>query len=269
MSASTSAAASAPLGPNVSPRGRGITPPVGLLATLTLGGLAIVVGLGMLAFAAAGPLAITAGAAVFVVGASVAGVQLHRNHGHGRLGGANAVTLLRLALVSTLSIPLFGMAVSGAPLVDPTAASVAIIVIATISLSLDGVDGWLARRQGLATAIGGRLDMEVDSVFALLLAVLAVTVGGAPAIVLLLGLPRYLFWIAGAIWPWLYDPLPPRYSGKVVAVIQMITLIVLQLPGLPALLAIVLTIGVLGALGWSFGRDIVYLWRRRPAVQRR
>jgi phosphatidylglycerophosphate synthase len=105
--------------------------------------------------------------------------------------------------------------------------------------------------------------MEVDSVFALVLAALAVVVGGAPWIVLLLGLPRYLFFIAGAIWPWLYDPLPPRYSGKVVAVIQMITLIVLQLPWLPHALSIALTAGVLAALGWSFGRDIVWLWRRK------
>ncbi len=269
MNASSSAAASAHLGPHAPLRGRPSAPSLTSLTALAGGGLGVVIAVGMLAFAATGPLAITAGAAVFVIGASVAAWQLYRNHGHARLGGANAVTLLRLALVSALSIPLFGIAVSGAPLVDAPSASNAIVVIATVSLSLDGVDGWLARRQGLATAIGGRFDMEVDSVFAALLAVLAVTVSGAPWPVLLLGLPRYLFWIGGAIWPWLYDPLPPRYSGKVVAVIQMITLIVLQLPTLPAVLALVLTFGVLGALGWSFGRDIVWLWRRRPAVQRR
>lgn len=237
-------------------------------AALAVGGLAIVIGLGMLAFAAAGLLALAAGAGVFVVGASVATRQLHRHHGHARLGGANAVTLLRLALVSALSIPLFGALLTGAPPSGPTPASLAIIIIATVSLSLDGVDGYLARRQGLATPIGGRFDMEVDSVFALVLAALAVAVGGAPWIVLLLGLPRYLFGVAGAIWPWLYGPLPSKYSGKVVAVVQMITLIVLQLPGLPHPLAIALTVGVLGALGWSFGRDIVYLWRRRPAAER-
>jgi len=232
-------------------------------ALLAAGGLGVVIALGMLAFAAAGPLALAAGAGVFLVGASVAARQLHRHHGHERLGGANAVTLLRLALVSALSIPLFGAVLFGAALSGLPAVSTAIIVTATVSLSLDGVDGFLARRQGLATAIGGRFDMEVDSVFALVLAALAAAVAGGPWIVLLLGLPRYLFWIAGAIWPWLYGPLPPRYSGKVVAVIQMITLIVLQLPGLPHPLAIALTVGVLGALGWSFGRDIVYLFRRR------
>ena len=232
---------------------RASDPPAVRFVTLVPVGAVLVAALGGWAFASAGVAAIVVGVAVYGVGASVAAWRLHRRHPHARLGFANAVTLLRLALVSSLVIPLVG--VSPAP--------VAIIVIATISLSLDGVDGWLARRQGLSSAVGGSFDMEVDSVFALVLAALAAVVGGAPWIVLLLGLPRYLFWVAGAIWPWLYDPLPSRYSGKVVAVIQMITLIVLQLPGLPHALAIVLTLGVLGTLSWSFGRDIVWLWRRK------
>lgn len=233
-----------------------------LVTIVALAG-AIVVALGLLAFRVSSPLVIAVAVAVYVVGASVAAAKLRQSHGHERLGGANVVTFVRLALVSTLTIPLVEALVAG-----PNPAPVAIIVIASISLSLDGVDGYLARRQGLATPIGGRFDMEVDSVFALVLAALAATVSGGPWIVLLLGLPRYLFWIAGAIWPWLYGSLPPRYSGKVVAVIQMITLIVLQLPGLSHPLAIALTVGVLGALGWSFGRDIVYLWRRRPVAER-
>ena len=221
--------------------------------TLAPLGLALVAGLGLAFFAEAGPLALIAGLATFAIGAVVAAWRLHRRHPHARLGYANAVTLLRLALVSTLVIPLVGASPAPIP----------IVIIATISLSLDGVDGWLARRQGLASDVGGSFDMEVDSVFALVLAALAAVVGGAPWLVLLLGLPRYLFWVAGAIWPWLYDPLPPRYSGKVVCVVQLIVLIALQSPWVPTPVAVVLIIGTLAALGWSFGRDIVWLWRRR------
>ncbi|MBX9470396.1 CDP-alcohol phosphatidyltransferase family protein [Microcella sp.] len=249
---SATSASPAPLARRIYPM-RATDAPVHRFAVLAPVGLAIVAVLGLTAFSTAGSLAVGAGIAAYTVGAIVFGAKLRRHHDHARLGLANAVTLLRLALVSSLVIPLVGLA----------PAPIAIIVVATISLSLDGVDGWLARRQGLSSRFGGSFDMEVDSVFALVLAALAVVVGGAPWIVLLLGLPRYLFFIAGAIWPWLYDPLPPRYSGKVVAVIQMITLIVLQLPGLPHALAIALTVGVLGALGWSFGRDIVWLWRRK------
>ncbi len=245
--------------PNAAPRAWPFFPlrprdtPVRRFAVLAPVGLAVVAGLGIGVFADAGVLAILVGITAFIVGVVGAAWHLRRRHPHARLGLANAVTMLRLAFVSTLIIPLVG----GTP------APVAIIAIATVSLSLDGVDGWLARRQGLSSDFGGSFDMEVDSVFALVLAALAVVAGGAPWIVLLLGLPRYLFWIAGAIWPWLYDPLPPRYSGKVVAVVQMIALIVLQLPLLPHALAIALTVGVLAALGWSFGRDIVWLWRRK------
>ncbi len=228
-------------------------PPVVRFVTLAPLGLALVAGLGLAFFAEAGPLALIAGLATFAIGAGVAAWRLHRRHPHARLGYANAITLLRLALVSTLVIPLVGASPAPIP----------IMIIATISLSLDGVDGWLARRQGLASDVGGSFDMEVDSVFALVLAALAAVVGGAPWFVLLLGLPRYLFWVAGAIWPWLYDPLPPRYSGKVVCVVQLIVLIALQSPWVPTPVAVVLIIGTLAALGWSFGRDIVWLWRRR------
>ncbi len=227
-------------------------PPVLRFAVLAPVGLGVVTVFGAGFFASAGPHAIMIGLAVFAVGAGASAWQLHRRHPHARLGLANAVTLLRLAFVSALLIPLVG----GAH--EP----IAIMAIATVSLSLDGVDGWLARRQGLASDFGGSFDMEVDSVFALVLALLA-ALGGAPWFVILLGLPRYLFWVAGAIWPWLYDPLPPRYSGKVVCVIQLIVLIVLQSPWVPVWLAAVLIVGTLAALGWSFGRDIVWLWRRK------
>lgn len=226
--------------------------PVRRFAVLAPVGLGVVAALGAGFFGSAGALAIILGLAVFAVSAGVAAWQLRRRHPHARLGLANAVTLLRLALVSALIIPLLG----GAH--EP----VAIMAIATVSLSLDGVDGWLARRQGLSSDFGGSFDMEVDSVFALVLALLA-ALGGAPWIVVVLGLPRYLFWVAGAIWPWLYDPLPPRYSGKVVCVVQLIVLIVVQSPWVPTTLTVALFVGTLGALGWSFGRDIVWLWRRR------
>jgi hypothetical protein len=43
----------------------------------------------------------------------------------------------------------------------------------------------------------------------------------------------------------------------------MILLILLQSPWVPTPVAVVLIVGVFGALGWSFGRDIVWLWRRK------
>lgn len=227
--------------------------PVRRFAVLAPAGLIVVAGLGAWFFAGAGLPAVLVGMAAYSAGVVGAAWHLRRRHPHTRLGLANAVTLLRLALVSSLIIPLVGVSHTPVP----------IIVIATISLSLDGVDGWLARRQELSSDFGGSFDMEVDSVFALVLAVLAV-VGGAPWLVVLLGLPRYLFGIAQLIWPWLNGSLPPRYSGKVMCVIQLIVLIVLQAPFVPDTLGTLLVVGTLAALAWSFGRDIVWLWRIKP-----
>ena len=131
--------------------------PVRRFAVLALIALAIVGALGARFFGAAGAIPVVAGMAFFLAGALLPAWDLRRHHPHDQLGFANIVTLLRLALVSTLVIPLVGA----------TPAPVAIVVIAVISLSLDGVDGRLARRQVLSSNFGGRFDMEVDSVFAL------------------------------------------------------------------------------------------------------
>lgn len=220
------------------------------LAPLAVSGVVV---LGAALFGAAGPGALGAAVAALLGALALAAGHLRRHHPHALLGFANVVTLLRLTLVATLLIPLFG----GLP--SPTT----IIVIALIVLCLDGVDGWLARRQRLSSAFGARFDMEVDSAFALVLAVLAVVVGGASWVVLLLGLPRYLFGLAGLAWPWLNGSLPPRLSRKVICVVQLAVLIAVQSPWFAGVLGLVVVLGALVALAWSFGRDILWLRQSR------
>ena len=137
-----------------------------------------------------------------------------------------------------------------------------IIALSVVALSLDGLDGHLARRQRLTSRFGAAFDMEVDSAFALVLSVLA-AFGPAGPLVLLLGLPRYLLGVAGLALPWLNGTLPARYSRKVVCVVQLIVLIVLQLPGLATWFALTLVVAVAGLLAWSFGIDVVHLFRTR------
>jgi phosphatidylglycerophosphate synthase len=227
--------------------------PVRRFAVLAPLGVAAVGGLGALLFSDAGWVALLVGLGSFVAGVLAAAWQLRHHHPHARLGVANVVTLIRLALVSVLVIPL----------VADTPSPVAIVIVAIIALSLDGVDGWLARLQGLSSEFGARFDMEVDSAFALVLALLAVVVGGASPLVLLLGIPRYLFGLAGLGLPWLNGELPPRFSGKVVCVVQLIVLIAAQTPWFTGAIGTVLVVGTLMALVWSFGRDIRGLWRTR------
>ena len=180
------------------------------------------------------------------------GFGLRRSYPHRALGWCNVVTLLRLAMVCVLLIGL----VAGVGL------SWALFAVAIGALSLDGVDGFLARREGLTSAFGARFDMEVDAVFALILSVMAYSNGVAGAFVVLLGLPSYLFFVAKFIWPWLDQPLPDLFSRKVVCVAQLGVLIALQLPlDLGGALAIA-AFAVAAALVWSFGRDIFWLARQ-------
>lgn len=177
--------------------------------------------------------------------------RLVQDYPHSVLGLCNIVTLGRLVIAGILSVALL----AGVP------PSWATCVLAVFALSLDGLDGWLARRDGLCSDFGARLDMEVDAAFALVLAVFAALNGAAGLYVILLGVPYYLFGAAKAVLPWLDRPLEQKFSRKTVCVAQIATLIALQVPFLADGGLDLVVVAVTMALLWSFGRDILWLWR--------
>jgi phosphatidylglycerophosphate synthase len=190
---------------------------------------------------------------VFAVASSVAGRMLHLTYPHPHMGLCNAVTLARLALASALI----------APLVAGSGPSWTIFAVAAIALSLDGIDGWLARRQGYTSAFGARFDMEVDSALARVLALSAAVTTGLGLFAVVLGVPRYAFGVARLALPWMRRDLPDRFSRKVACVVQLAALIALQLPVLPAWVALPVAALATAVLGASFASDVVWLWRRR------
>ena len=189
----------------------------------------------------------------YALGVGLAMALLRQGFAHPSLGLCNVVTLARLALTAALL----------APVVAPASTVWAVFAVATIALALDGADGWLARRAGRASDFGARFDMEVDAALGLVLALNAWAAGMVGPAVLIIALPRYVFVAAAYIWPWLNAALPPRFSRKAVCVLQIGGLIALQLPLLPSLVASALVALVAAALLWSFGRDVVWLWRHR------
>lgn len=192
----------------------------------------------------------------FGLGALVAGAGLRRSYPHAEFGVCNLITLTRLALTAALAAPL----VAAGP---PTDAVLWLAFgIAASSLLLDGVDGWAARRAGLASGFGARFDMEVDSAFALLLAVLAWQTGQAGVWVLVLGLPRYAFLAAGAIWPQLTRPVPDSLFRKTACVLQIGALVAFLVPTAPAALTVPAAMLAALALSWSFLRDVRMLLSR-------
>ena len=187
--------------------------------------------------------------------AGVAGLALRAmiaGYPHDRLGACNAMTLLRAALVAGLV----------AALMSPFAPW-AMVGIAVLALALDGVDGWLARREGLASAFGARFDMEVDALLGLVLALLAMAAGKAGPWVLVLGGLRYAYMFAGVFMPWLQGDLPPRRTRKTICVIQIATLIALLAPPVVPPLSLGLAGVASVLLVGSFAVDILWLWRRR------
>jgi phosphatidylglycerophosphate synthase len=173
-------------------------------------------------------------------------------------GPANLVTLIRAALVGTVTALVTDGLFGG----DTQVA--ALVVIASVALVLDAVDGRVARRSGTVSELGARFDMEVDAFLILVLSVhVAVLIGPW---VLAIGAMRYVFVAASWLAPWLRATLPPRYSAKVVAAGQGITLVVVTSGVLPRPLALAAVSLALALLSWSFGRDVRWLWRhRRPA----
>ena len=144
----------------------------------------------------------------------------------------------------------------------------ALVTLSTVALVLDAVDGQVARRTGTATALGGRLDGEVDAFLILLLSIaVSRDYGGW---VLAIGAARYAFLLAGWLIPWLAAPLPPRFWRKVVAAVQGIVLTVAA-SGVPSRLLGMIAVAVaLLLLAESFGRDVIWLYRTGagPRVRR-
>jgi phosphatidylglycerophosphate synthase len=203
------------------------------------------------ASAAAG---LTACVLVFGSLAVLRGLQVSA-YPHGRLGACNVVTLVRGAAIAAIAGLLAVPDILGA-LGYPLA------VLAAIILALDGVDGWAARRAGLSSSFGARLDVETDVVFALVLAALAVAMGKVGVWFLVLGFMRPAFMLAGRIWPWVHAPLPPSQRRRVVAGVQMGGQVVLLLPVLAAPLSDWVGAIILAVVVSSFARDILALHAR-------
>jgi len=96
----------------------------------------------------------------------------------GRFGPGNAVSLVRLSGMFVL----------------PWLVPWQIVCCGLVLLAMDGVDGWIARRTGLAGEFGEFIDKESDAFFTLMLCLLLYRLpeGFGPWI-LLPGLLRYLF----------------------------------------------------------------------------
>ncbi len=228
---------------------RGAVPALALTGGATAGVLAALPFTGLLA-AAAGLLA-------FAVAGGLAVDRVAAFHRHDRFGWGNGVTVARAG----------GTAVFVALAVEPGllggGAAWGALVAALVLLALDGIDGRLARGQGLASAFGARFDMEVDALLILALSALAFGLGKAGLWVFGIGLLRYLFVAAGWLAPRLARPLAPSGRRRAVCAVQIVVLSLLLAPPLVPPLSAGLAAAAFAALVVSFAIDTAWLLRAR------
>lgn len=183
--------------------------------------------------------------------------RLKAHHPHARLGWGTVVTIARAGGVAIFA------ALALQPQVLWGAAVWIALAAAILLLTLDGLDGMLARRQGLISPFGARLDMEIDALLILALSALALGLDKAGVWILCLGLMRYAFVAAGLAVPALARPLPPSWRRKAVCVVQVCALSLLLAPWLLPPVSSAIGLAALAALVWSFGIDTARLFARR------
>ncbi|WP_163559342.1 CDP-alcohol phosphatidyltransferase family protein [Halomonas sp. NO4] len=219
---------------------------LGLAVVLALGG-ALGLGLG------APPATLALAAACYALLATLV-ARFHRQPTG--LGWANRVTLARGVLVALLA----------GSLAEPSLIARHAWFFAAMSgtaLLLDGLDGWVARRTGTASAFGARFDMELDAAFILVLCLALVAIDKLGPWVLAIGAMRYAFVLAGWRWPWLAAELPASRRRQAVCVWQVATLLLALLPPVSPVPAGYLAATALLGLTVSFAVDIA--WLRRNA----
>jgi phosphatidylglycerophosphate synthase len=136
-----------------------------------------------------------------------------------------------------------------------------LVALTVVALTLDAVDGWVARRTHTESTLGGLFDGEVDAFLILVLSVYVARSAGPW--VLAIGLARYGFLAAGWLLPWMRRTLSKRYWRKVVTATVGVALTFAVSDVLPRFLTNAILAVALGLIAESFGRDVGWLWRRR------
>jgi len=201
------------------------------------------------------PAAPLAGMALFALVGALLLARLERFHPHPSFGLGNIVTVVRAGGTAVFA----AIALEPAMIAGPHGWTA--LAAAAILLALDGIDGLAARRQGLVSRFGARLDMEVDTLLILVLAAVAFGLGKVGPWILALGTMRYAFVIAGVFAPALTRPLPPSSRRRTVCALQVAVLGLLLAPPVGLVFASALAAVAVAGLAASFAVDIAGLLR--------
>jgi phosphatidylglycerophosphate synthase len=178
-----------------------------------------------------------------------------------RFGTANRVTLARAAMAALL-LALIGERASSAE-------AWFAVILASLVITMDGVDGWLARSRGDTSDFGARFDMETDALLIFGMAALVWQYGKAGPWILAAGLMRYVFVASSYLLPWMRRTLPKRRGRQTICVVAALSLTVCLAPPLLPPVSDVVALAGLALLSSSFAIDIAWLRRvaGRPSLK--
>lgn len=212
-------------------------------------------------------LGVTAAVTSLAIYATVGAVVVSRIlafHPHPAFGWPNAVTLTRLMLAALVAG--YTAEISQWVLQPSDSLAWTFALVAGLAVTLDGLDGFLARTVGPRSSFGARFDMESDALLILILSVLAAVLGKVGLWVLITGLLRYLFLASALVWPWLDNPLPASQRRRAVCVLQGAALCMLVAPPVTGHIALALAATAVAANVISFAVDVAWLYCHRPGV---
>lgn len=167
-----------------------------------------------------------------------------------RFGLANTLTLLRVAAACLLA----GGAVAG------PSSGWSTFLVALAGLSLDALDGPVARRTGRSSSFGARFDMDADTAFLAALVLCLIAADHVGAWLAALAFLRPAFVLSGLTWPRFARPLPPSTRRRASCGTAAFALVVALAPPLSAA-APWLAGGALAILVLSFTIDLAKLMR--------
>lgn len=164
---------------------------------------------------------------------------------------ANRLTILRILMTPVITILL---------LYKYTAAATAVFVLAGIT---DGLDGFVARRQGQRTALGMVLDPLADKLLLMSCVVVLTILKELPRWFTIIIVSRDLMLIGGSLIVYMFVgriSMPPSWLGKFTTGFQIATVLLAMLDNLvPVLRSAVMPIAFLTtALTIGSGLDYVY-----------
>jgi phosphatidylglycerophosphate synthase len=179
---------------------------------------------------------------------------------HDTLGFCNVATAARGAGICVLA---------GLTFVSNAVAELGWILVglASLTLLLDALDGWLARRSGLHSRFGARFDVESDVAFSIVLAVLLWQADKVGLWFVAIGLLRPAYLVASVFLPALRIPLPDAFWRKCMAAIQMSLQVALLTPFVQPPFSGTIAATLLLVMVLSFAVDIRWQWRQQDLVK--